>query len=166
MPSLEFEAEKPIPPHFDKTTDLVALLRARLKTDCEPDVADLNLLNARHAKNVGRFREAILLSWSVINSSFVIRFEALVEEKLAGEWGEARKFLKGLDFGLRHKMTSGLRLVASRSLFNEPDGFWERLSVSYDKRNRIIHQGATADKEDAEQAIVVAQKVVEFINTL
>lgn len=166
VPSLEFEAEKPIPPPFATITDLVAALRDRLASASEPDVAQLNLLDARHAKSLGRFREAVLLSWSVVDSTFVQRFESLVDEKLAGEWGEARKFLKGLDFGLRHKMTSGLRLVASRSFFNEPNGFWERLSKSYDRRNKIIHEGSPADEDDADQAIAVAEKVLNIIGTL
>lgn len=166
VPSLNFEAEKPIPPRFATITDLVAVLRDRLASASEPDVAQLNLLDARHAKSLGRFREAVLLSWSVVDSTFVQRFESLVDEKLAGEWGEARKFLKGLDFGLRHKMTSGLRLVASRSFFNEPNGFWERLSKSYDRRNKIIHEGSPADEDDADQPIAVAEKVLNIIDTL
>lgn len=166
VPRLDFEADKPPPSRFASPEDLVEALREKLAGAGEPDVALLNLLDARHAKSLGRFREAVLLSWSVIDSSFVQRFDALVDEKLAGEWGEAKKFLKGLDFGLRHKMTSGLRLVAARSFFDEPDGFWARLSKSYDRRNRIIHEGAAADEEDAEQAIAVAQKVLDIIDTL
>jgi hypothetical protein len=166
LPVLEFEAEEPTPQQFSNSDQLAASLRQRLSSSAEPDVAQLNLLDARHAKSVGRFRESVLLSWSVIDSSFVSKFEALVEERLSEEWGETRKFLKGQDFGLRHKMTSGLRLIAGRSLFNEPNDFWKKLSESYDKRNRIIHAGAAADEDDAQNAIDVATQVVRIVSTL
>lgn len=166
VPSLRFEPEKPVLPRSRNVGELAELLRDKLATAVEPDVAQLNLLDAQHAKSMGRFREAVLLSWSVIDSSFVGKFETLVDERLAGEWGEARKFLKGQDFGLRHKMTSGLRLVAARSFFDEPNGFWEQLSKSYDRRNKIIHEGALADEDDAEQAIAVSRKVLDIVDTL
>jgi len=166
LPVLEFEAEQPVSAQFATIDDLAAALRENLETANEPDVAHLNLLDAQHAKSVGRFREAVLLSWSVIDSSFVGKFEALVDEKLAKEWGEARDFLKGHDFGLRHRMTSGLRLIAGRSFFDEPNGFWNQLSTSYGKRNAIIHGGFGADEDDAEQAITVARKVLDIIDTL
>ena len=101
-----------------------------LATGVEPDVAVLNLLDAEYAVSVGRFREAVLLCWSVIDSTFVRAFERLVDDRLPAEWPDGRRFLKGFDFGLRQKMTSGLRLVAGRSLYEEPDGFWDRLSAS------------------------------------
>jgi hypothetical protein len=166
LPALDFEAEKPIPAQFATAEDLAASLRENLATAIEPNVAKLNLLDARHAKSVGRFREAVLLSWSVIDSSFIGKFETLVDKRLSGEWREARKFLKGHDFGLRHKMTTGLRLVASRSFYDEPNGFWDKLSKSYERRNAIIHEGAGADEDDAEQAIAVAHNVLDIIDTL
>jgi hypothetical protein len=166
VPSLQFEPEKPIPARFSDVSDLVTMLREKLATADEPDVADLNLLDAQHAKRVGRFREAVLLSWSVIDSSFLRKFERLVDEKLKGEWGDAKQFLKGHDFGLRHKMTSGLRLVAARSFFDESNGFWDRLSTSYHKRNAIIHKGDCADEDDAELAIGIALKVLQIIGDL
>jgi hypothetical protein len=166
LPSLAFEAEEIVPARFGTSDALAASLREKLASTIEPDVADLNLLDAQHAKNIGRFREAVLLSWSVIDSSFIRKFESLVDQKLAGEWREARKFLKGHDFGLRHKMTTGLRLVAARSFFDEPNGLWNKLSESYEKRNAIIHKGAGADEDDAAKAVAVARKVLDIIDAL
>jgi hypothetical protein len=71
---------------------------------------------------------------------------------------DGRDFLKGIDFGLRHKMTTGLRFVAGRSLYTEPDGFWQDLSASYGLRNKIIHDGQIAHEDDAKLAIKVARK--------
>jgi hypothetical protein len=166
VPSLQFEPERPPVSPLATAGELAESLRDKLATDEEPDVAQLNLLDARHAKSVGRFRDAVLLSWSVVDSSFIRKFRRLVDEQLVGEWGEARKFLKGHEFGLRHKMTAGLRLVAARSLFDEPGGLWDALSSSYAKRNAIIHDGAGADEDEAEQAILVARKVLEIIDSL
>ena len=41
--------------------------------------------------------------------------------KLAGEWTEARDFFKGVEFGLRKKMSAALYLVSGRSLFRESE---------------------------------------------
>lgn len=137
-----------------------------LQAGTDPDVAALNILDAEYALSIGRFREAVLLCWGAIDSTFVRRFKTLVDERLAEEWPEARDFLKSIDFGLRHKMTTGLRLLVGRSLFMEPDGFWQELSTSYALRNRIIHEGQIAHEDDARQAIRVARKIVLIDSTL
>jgi hypothetical protein len=126
----------------------------------------LNLLDAEYALSVGRFREAVLLCWGAIDSTFVRKFKRLVDDRLTDEWPDGRDLLKGFDFGLRHKMTTGLRFVAGRSLYNEPDGFWQDLSASYGLRNRIIHDGQIAHEDDAKLAIKVARKIVEITAAL
>ena len=75
-------------------------------------------------------------------------------------------FLKGIDFGLRHKMTTGLRLLTGRSLHMEPDGFWQELSISYGKRNKIIHEGQIAHEDDAKLAIKMARRIVQIVGAL
>ena len=137
-----------------------------LASGMEPEVEELFLLDARQALEEGRFREAVLFSWSTIDAIFSRRFDSLVDGALADEWSESRKFLRGLDFGLRHKMTIGLRLVTRRSFFKEPAEFWSRLSSSYDRRNSIIHRGETASEIDAEHAIKVAEDVVKLMNEI
>lgn len=135
-------------------------------TGGEPEVADLAIVDATAALNGGRFREAVLLCWSAIDATFTRRFEQLVDERLPGEWGEARKFLKGLDFGLRHKMTTGMRLLTGTSFFDLPDNFWDRLSESYRARNRIIHEGATASEDEAWRSIYVARDLVRAVREI
>jgi hypothetical protein len=85
-----------------------AVLRSAMRCDAvrkglagktDTDVAALNLLDAEYALSVGCFREAVLLCWGAIDSTFVRKFKSLVDE-----WSEGRDFLKGIDFGLRHKM--------------------------------------------------------------
>ncbi|MEI8375647.1 MAG: hypothetical protein WCJ35_22730 [Planctomycetota bacterium] len=166
IPVLEYERNQLPMPAFASVGELGSAVRGMFATGNEPDVADLTLLDGEHAMNVGRFREAVLLCWSVIDSSFVRKFSSLVDGSLAGEWVGTRDFLKGFDFGLRHKMTSGLRMVAGRSLFDEPEGFWGTLSASYDKRNAIIHKGQSADEDDARHALDVARRIVQIVGTL
>jgi hypothetical protein len=165
FPSLEYEEER-LAPSAASSDELGRTMYDALATGQEPDVADLSLLDAEYARSTGRFREAVLLCWTVIDSSFVRKFHRLVDSRLAEEWGDAQQFLKGFDFGLRHKMTSGLRLVAGRSLFEEPDDFWRVLSESYAKRNAIVHEGQPAGEEDAEQAIKVARRILEIVRSL
>lgn len=158
---LEYEATSLPLPETGSRNALGDAVRQGLRGGSDPEVATLNLLDAEYALSVGRFREAVLLCWGAIDSTFVRKFKNLVDERLGEEWAEAREFLKGLDFGLRQKMTTGLRLLAGRSLYAEPDGFWQDLSASYALRNRIIHEGQIAHEDDAKLAIKVAQKIVK-----
>ena len=141
-------------------------VRQGLSGKTDPDVATLNLLDAEYALSVGRFREAVLLCWGAIDSTFVRKFKSLADDRLKDEWAEGRDFLKGIAFGLRHKMTTGLRLLVGRSLYTEPDSFWQDLSASYGLRNQIIHEGQIAHEDDAKLAIKMARKIVEVAASL
>jgi len=145
---------------------LTSAVRDGLMGGEEPDVDVLFLLDAERALSQGRFREAVLLSWGTIDSVFNRRYDRLVDAAMASEWSEARNFFKGPDFGLRHKMTAGMRFMANRSLFHEPDGFWARLSESYSRRNAIIHRGENASEDEARQAIEVARRMIEIMNAI
>lgn len=165
VPPLTFEPS-PLEYRNLESSELGGKLRKALAGGNEPDVADLNLLDAEHAIRVGRFREAVLLSWGAIDSTFVRRFNDLVNTKMADDWSDTRDFLKGVDFGLRHKMTSGLRFVADKSVYRDWPELWPDLSNSYRKRNGIIHSGDSATEEDAELAVSVAQRLVDVVHSL
>jgi hypothetical protein len=141
-------------------------VRDLLASRKEPEVADLFLLDAERPIHEGRFREAVLFCWSTIDSTFSRKYDELVDAKLGDEWAEARDFFKGVDFGLRKKMSAALYLVSGRSLFRESKELWERLTVSYNKRNGIIHRGDNATEDDARRALEVARLVVEIMSTL
>ncbi len=160
---IEYEAARPTPLALtvEQVTDQV---RDGLAGGGDPNVDLLFLLDAERALRQGRFREAVLFCWSTIDSVFSRKYDALVDVALADDWAEARAFFKGLDLGLKAKMSAGMRFVANRSLFNEPDGLWERMSASYGKRNRIIHQGENANEDEARQALVVARIIVGIMN--
>jgi hypothetical protein len=145
---------------------LTEQVRNGLASGRDPDVDVLFLLDAERALQQGRFREAMLFCWSTIDSVFNRKYDSLVEVTLAQDWGEARTFFKGLDLGLKTKMSAGMRFVANRSLFNEPNNLWERMSNSYTKRNRIIHRGENATEDDAHQALTVARTIVAIMNDI
>jgi len=149
-----------------RTQTITNQVRALLASGSEPEVADLFLLDAERALHEGRFRETVLFCWSTIDSTFNRKYDELVDSKLGGEWSEAREFFKGVDFGLKKKMSAALFLVSGRSLFREPKDLWQRLSNSYNKRNGIIHRGESADEDDAHLALDIARKVVELMGAL
>lgn len=132
----------------------------------EPEVTDILLLDAERALHEGRFREAVLFCWSTIDSTFNRKYDELVDAKLGEEWTEAREFFKGVDFGLKKKMSAALYLVSGRSLFRESGDLWQQLSFSYNKRNGIIHRGENATEDDARRALEVARRVVEIMSKL
>ena len=78
----------------------------------------------------------------------------------------ARDFFKGVDFGLKNKMSAALFLVGGRSLFREPGDLWQRLSNSYNKRNGIIHRGENANEDEARSALDIARKIVAIMSDL
>jgi hypothetical protein len=147
-------------------SDLQRTVSEGLASAVDPPVAALSLLDAEYAIKTGRFREAVLFCWSAIDSTFGRKYEVLVDNALAGEWGDARKFFRGhADIPMRHRMSAMMHLVANRSLYREP-GLWNDLSTSYDHRNNIIHHGDNATETHAELALDVATKVVAIMNAL
>jgi len=160
---LRYEEAGPAPRPLT-VADLTRQVREGLASGGDPRVEVLFLLDAARAVEQGRFREAVLFSWSTIDSVFNRRYDDLVDRELAGEWSGARDFFKGFDFGLRNKMSVGMRVVAARSFFAEPGELWNRLSRSYDKRNKIIHEGANATEDEARGAVDVARAVVRIMN--
>jgi len=163
---LKFESFFPSPPTGSQATHGEEV-RKGLATSADPDVARLNLLDAEYALSIGRFREAVLLCWAAIDSTFNSKFKAIVDDRVGDEWADGLKFLKGMDFGLRHKMTIGMRLLTGRSLFKvEPEGSWEEISTSYGQRNKIIHEGQVAHEDDAKLAIKAARTVLRFVEDL
>jgi hypothetical protein len=160
---IEYEEAGPTPLALT-VQQLTDRVRDGLASGGDPDVDVLFLLDAERALQQGRFREAVLFCWSTIDSVFNRKYDLLVDVVLAEDWAESRTFFKGIDLGLKTKMSSGMRFVAKRSLFNEPDGLWERMSGSYAKRNHIIHRGENANEDEARQALAVARTIVGIMN--
>jgi hypothetical protein len=160
---LEYEEGMPAPLALT-VEQLTNQVRNGLASGRDPNVDVLFLLDAERALRQGRFREAVLFCWSTIDSVFNRKYDLLVDAALAEDWGEAKTFFKGLDLGLKTKMSAGMRFVANRSLFNEQDNLWARMSDSYAKRNHIIHRGENATEDEARQAIAVARAIVGIMN--
>ena len=165
LTDLRYEQDGPTPLELT-TAQLTAEVQAGLAGGQEPDVAVLFLLDAEHALRQGRFREAVLFSWSTIDSVFNRKYEAIAKARLAGEWSKAREFFIGHDFGMRNKMSAGLHLLVGRSLAREPGDFWQDLSTSYDRRNDIIHRGENVTENEGRQAIRVARRVVAIMGEI
>jgi hypothetical protein len=132
---LEYVAAGPQPAALDLELTTQAV-RIGLAGGNDPDVAALFLLDAESSLHQGRFRETVLFCWSTIDSVFNRKYDTLVDAALAGDPSDARKLFKDLEFGLKNKMSIGMRVVANRSLHGEPDGLWEKVSNSYGKKEQ------------------------------
>jgi hypothetical protein len=159
-------ADNPLLPREHTIEDIIDGIHRGLISYTDPKVEVLFLLDVERAIQGGRFREAVLLCWSTIDSVFNRVYDRFVDAKLAGEWSGASDALKGRDLGLRTKMTAGLKLIAGRSLFDEPNDFWTRLSRSYSQRNDSIHRGTNANEEDARAALGVARETVAVMKSI
>ena len=164
--ALEYEAASLPLLAKDSCANFGDAVRQGLAGRKDPDVAALNVLDARYALSVGRFRESVLLCWAAIDSTFVRKFKGLVAARLKDHWKEGHDFLNGPNVGLRQKMTVGLLLLNCPPLHTRPENFWNKLSESYDLRNKIIHEGQVAQERDAEEAIKVAQEIVQIVAEL
>ena len=160
---LEFEAQIPPMPAAGNRAAFGDAVRHGLSGKADPEVAELNLLDAEYGAERRPLSRGGSIVLGAIDSTFVRKFKRLVDDRLADEWADGRDFLKGIDFGLRHRMTTGLRMLVGRSLYTEPDGFWQDLSASYGLRNRIIHDGQIAHEDDAKSAIKIARKIVRIV---
>jgi hypothetical protein len=163
--AVEYEATgpQPVPLTVEQTTDAV---RNGLLGGTDPSVADLFLLDAERALHQGRFREAVLFCWSTIDSVFNLKYNALVNAVLVGEWAAGRDFLKDHNFGMRNKMSAVMHLIANRSLFREPGNLWHEMTESYNKRNDIIHRGENATEDDANRALDAARRIVAVMDAI
>jgi hypothetical protein len=141
-------------------------VRNGLLAGTEPTVADLFLLDAERALHQGRFREAVLFCWSTIDSVFNLKYNALVDAVLVGEWAAGRDFLKDHNFGMRNKMSAVMHLIANRSVFREPGNLWHEMTESYNKRNDIIHRGENATEDDGNWALDVARRIVAVMDAI
>jgi hypothetical protein len=164
-PELVYQSSPPKAP-AQPTQKITERLRDLMALGDEPEVADLFLLDAELAIHEGRFREAVLFCWSTIDATFNRKYDQLIDAKLTGEWAEGRSFFKGVDFGLKNKMSAALYLASGRSLFRESADLWQEISRSYTKRNGIIHRGESAIEDDARRALDVARRIVELMSTL
>jgi hypothetical protein len=162
---LEFVAADLVPSSWS-VAELSHHVEEGLSTGREPSVEVLFLLDAVQALHLGRFRECVLFCWCTIDSVFNRGYDALAACVLREEWAAARDAVTALDFGMRNKMTVGMRLLANRSFFLEPDAFWDKLTSSYKKRNTIIHRADNAMEADAELALEVARRMVAIMADL
>lgn len=169
-PQFEREADAPIAQNSEdvaKANEAIASGFASEKQ--EPLLADLLILDANHAVQSGLFRQAILLSWAAIEGTFHSKFDQLVKEFLPGniEWKEGSEWLTDSRFGLRHKMTVGMRSVVGMSMYEiMGSDKWQEVGQSYKCRNNVVHNGFTATEEDARQAVQVADYVYKALKKI
>jgi hypothetical protein len=139
------------------------------KENGEPALDDLLLVDAQQARLSGKFREAVILSWATIEGSFLPTFRSLVKQFLPNEeeWAEGAGWLDDVKFGLRNKMTVGLRAVLGTSFYNIlGKDKWDRLGLSYKCRNGMVHRGSPVSEEEAQQALDVAGDVQEALTQI
>lgn len=146
--------------------DLASDVRAALQSGTEPDVGDLNILDARHAVNTGRFREAVLLAWSAIDATFTKEYKRVLGPLLANEYAAGRDYVLEFEIPMKVRMTAVLSLANKKSLFHELGKEWEQFMASYSTRNDVIHRGDAASQEQAESAIRLARRIVLFARGL
>jgi len=163
---LNFKDETPRSDHLTGT-ELEIALQNHLNTGQEPPLAEMMQLDAKMAKIEGRFREAVLFSWSAIDSLFNTAYDRRIQAISGHGLGDSKEWFMGKqgEMPLKIKMTGMLYLLTQNS-FSFDSKKWQNLVVSYKKRNEIIHRAGHATEEDASQALEVTQWVTVFLQNL
>lgn len=162
---LSIESDPPLLPINSNITTVAEAVRKGLAGPADPEVASLFLLDAEQARRDGRFRETVLFCWSAIDSTFSQKYITLVGSVIDDK-NERESFINFRNASMRYRMSAGLHFFAGISLYDQSNNLWTNLTSSYSKRNKIIHEGASAQEADAELALHVAREVVRLLDSL
>ena len=164
----EVVQDPPYDPLLDQLGVAQRLVKALQDVADEPPVWHLLLLDAQLALAEDRFREAVLLSWSAIESCFNTHYRRALDEseRLTGLTADERDSLAGRDISLVNKMTAGWALVYGTSLHDLARApVWSQRQVCYKARNAVIHEGRNVEAVRASETLAFAQSMVETIET-
>lgn len=144
---------------------ITQVVRGGLSGRHDPEVSELFLLDAEQTLREGRFRETVLFCWSAIDATFSQKYKFLIHNAVEGK-DEREAFVNFRNASMRYRMSAGLLFCTGQSLYEQPGDLWANLNLSYNKRNKIIHEGEFAQEADAVLSIKVAHQIVEFLATL
>lgn len=153
---------------FAMVPDLKGLderIQRDVKAGAEPPVWHLLVLDAEVASAEGRFREAVLLAWSAIESCFGTHYGRWIS-RLTELSSDERAGLVGRDISLANQMTAGLAIAIGVPLHQLLGKDWAKRRTTYRTRNSIIHEGGSASAAQAIEALAFARRVVEVVETV
>lgn len=160
-----YRYEAPQPVDEPLNSDEVQTLRQNLVNPQPPLLTDRLILDAEEALSQHRYKECILICWSVIESIFDPLIRAKLKEKLLDigfDIGQAGWNIER-DLWFLTRLDVLPRLLANFSFRELPDDFWNRLQRSRNVRNRVVHEGGDVEEDDAANILAVTR---EFVNTI
>jgi len=149
----------------EKTTQF---LKGRLVSPEDPELEEVLLLDAKKALNQHRYKECIIICWSLIESLFDPFIREKLREKLPDigfEMGQSGWNIER-DLWFLTRIDILPRLLFDFSFKELPDDFWQRLSRSREIRNRIMHSGMSAEEEGAAETFSVTEELMRVVKSL
>jgi hypothetical protein len=142
--------------------DEVQTLRQNLIKRQPPPLEELLLLDAEEAFSQHRYKECTLICWSAIESIFDPLIRAKLKERLPDigfDIGQAGWNIER-DLWFFTRLDVLPRLLSDFSFKELPDDFWNRLQLSRNVRNQVVHEGEDVEEDDAQKTLAVTREFV------
>jgi hypothetical protein len=135
------------------------------KSFCEMPAESSLLWRASALVNYGFYREAVLIACSVID----VKLQQLIEERMLKAYHVPSKsthaYMKNIS--QQRLLTAAnfiLMALDGTSIEKEEPDLCKKLESMNAKRNEIIHNGRDATRHDGKNAVLVAAKVLNYLN--
>ena len=115
--------------------------------------------------NFGFYQEAILVAFSVLDAKLQELIEKRIQSELSLEKKEIKEYLMNIATNRLDTLLNFLfKLLDKTSLKSEEKDLFKELKRINKKRNRVVHNGEAATREEAKNAIVTIAKSIEHLN--
>lgn len=125
-----------------------------------------NLLNRSCALvRIGFYQEALIVAFSVLDA----KVQELIKDRMENEFSfnkkEAKNYLMNISQNRLDTLLNFLfKIFDKTSLKSRESTLSKQVSIINNKRNRIVHEGESATKEEAIEAIITISKVLDHLN--
>lgn len=115
--------------------------------------------------NIGFYQEAILVAFSVLDAKLQELIEKRIQSELHLEKKEIKEYLMNISTNRLDTLLNFLfKLLDKTSLKSKEQDLFKELKRINKKRNKIVHNGEGATREEATGSVIVIAKVMEHLN--
>ncbi len=134
------------------------------KFRCIPTESNL-LWRASTLINFGFYQEAILISFSVIDSKLQDLIKARMKKELNFNNNQTDKYLRNISQGrIETLLVFILKCLDNTSIRDTNSNLYESFKIINNKRNKIMHEGEYASRDEAIDAVMTSSKILNNLN--
>lgn len=115
--------------------------------------------------NVGFYQEAILVAFSVLDAKLQELIEKRIESELSLGKKETKEYLMNIATNRLDTFLNFLfKLLDKKSIKSEEEDLFKELKKINKKRNKIVHNGEEATRQEAANSIITIAKIMDHLN--